>query len=113
MMFRRDALEVMRPSSPEAIRICADIYLARAAHMLGGTVRIDKVLGSYRIHGDNGWATGRVLGSNAEIGKRVPQIERTIRGMLADRWCEVAPELSEVMSKSSMRRTLVDMLGWR
>ncbi|ESY07253.1 glycosyltransferase [Mesorhizobium sp. C386A] len=111
MMFRRAPLEIMRPSDPDEIKICADGYMARAAHMIGGTVRIGRALGSYRLHGGNGWADGRILGTGVGLGRMSPDTEIAIRRALANRWCEVAPGLAHLISRHSMRRTLVDLIG--
>ena len=69
MMFRRAVLEVLRPARPERLRICADRYLARVSHMLGGTVRIERSLGCYRLHGRNGFAKNPLLGARTAFGR--------------------------------------------
>ncbi|OBQ67231.1 hypothetical protein A8146_06950 [Mesorhizobium loti] len=79
--------------------------------MIGGTVRIERALGSYRLHGGNGWADGRVLGAGIGLGRMSPDTEMVIRRALANRWCEVAPGLEHLISRHSMRRTLVDLIG--
>jgi GT2 family glycosyltransferase len=112
MMFRRDAIVTMRPPDPERIRICADAYLAHAAHMLGGTVRLERILGSYRLHGSNGWARQRVLGEGSLVGTASPEIAKGIRAAVAERWCAVAPEMEPVLSRRSMRKALVSFIGW-
>jgi glycosyltransferase involved in cell wall biosynthesis len=71
MMFRRTVLDTLRPARPERIRICADSYLAKGAHMLGGTVRIERSLGGYRLHGENGFSRNTLYGSRTSLG-RVP-----------------------------------------
>jgi glycosyltransferase involved in cell wall biosynthesis len=112
MMFRRDAIVAMRPPDPTQIRICADYYLAHAAHMIGGTVRLEKVLGSYRLHNTNGWAKKNVLGEGTELARLSAEVAEGIRRILAEQWCAIAPELEPMLSHRSMRRTLVDYLGW-
>lgn len=112
MMFRRDVLAVMRPDDPGKIRICADTYLAHAAHMVGGTVRLERVLGSYRLHAANGWAKRNLLGAGSQIGSVSPEITERIRAALAERWCAVAPALEPIIPRRSLRRTLVDYVGW-
>lgn len=112
MMFRRDAIDVMRPNDPNGIPICADSYLAPAAHMLGGTVRVERVLGSYRLHAANAWARRQFVGQGSELGKAAPEWIAAIRAALAERWCIVAPELEQVLSRSAIRRTLIDLVGW-
>ena len=112
MMFRRDAIDAMRPLDPAQIRHCADAYLAPAMHMLGGTVRIERVLGSYRIHRNNGWANNRLLGSNCRTGTTPPAIDDQIRLAIAERWCAVAPDLESIIPSRVMGRTLVNHMGW-
>jgi len=85
MVFRRDVLEILRPSKPEQFRICADLYLVRSAHMLGGTVRLERTLGRYRMHGANGYARNRLLGSNAELGRTPPEIVSAAHKEFAER----------------------------
>jgi glycosyltransferase involved in cell wall biosynthesis len=111
MVFRRDALEMMRPARPERIRLCADAYLAQAAHMLGGTVRLERVLGGYRLHGSNGWAKQRLLGVGSEVGRMDPDLAATIRDELVEQWCVIAPRIEAVLPRRAMRRSLVEYLG--
>jgi glycosyltransferase involved in cell wall biosynthesis len=113
MMFRRDAIEAMRPQDPSRIRHCADAYLAPATHMLGGTVRIERVLGSYRIHNSNGWANHHLLGSSCRIGTAPPDTDEQIRAAIAERWCIIAPDFQLTIPKREMGRTLVRHMGWR
>jgi glycosyltransferase involved in cell wall biosynthesis len=112
MMFRRDAIVAMRPPDPGRIRICADTYLALAAHMLGGTVRLERVLGSYRLHANNGWAKQRVLGEGSLLGNVSPEIAKGVRAAVAERWCAIAPDMEPVLSRRLMRKALVDFVGW-
>ena len=79
MVFRRDAINAMRPADPGKIRTCADSYLAPAAHMLGGTVRLERVLGNYRLHGTNSWANHRFMGQGNELGKANSETVDAIR----------------------------------
>lgn len=74
LMFRRSVLETIRPARPERLRICADFYLARAAHMVGGTVRMEQTLGHYRLHGANAFSRNLLLGDRSELGKTAPEI---------------------------------------
>lgn len=113
MMFRRDVLSIIRLPDPDRIRMCADEYLAFAAHMLGGSVRVEQVLGSYRLHPKNGWADGRVIGSGIALGATPADAGREIRHALADRWCAIAPRLEHMVPRVTMRRSLVDFIGWQ
>ncbi len=112
MMFRRDAIEAMRPDDTAQIRHCADAYLAPAAHMLGGTVRLERVLGSYRLHKTNGWANSRLLGDNCRTGTTPVATDEQIRALIANQWCAVAPDLEQMIPRRVMGRTLVNHFGW-
>ncbi|HEY7551037.1 MAG TPA: glycosyltransferase [Hyphomicrobiaceae bacterium] len=65
MVFRTAAVSAIRPLSTEGLRICADHYLARFAHVVGGTIWIGETLGCYRVHGTNGFAKRTVHGDGA------------------------------------------------
>ncbi len=54
LMFRRDALRCLERKTfiPE-LRICADAFCVYGAHLLGGTLYVDKALSWRGIHGDN------------------------------------------------------------
>ncbi|WP_457940595.1 glycosyltransferase family 2 protein [Mesorhizobium sp. 10J20-29] len=112
MMFRRDAIQAIRPLDTDRIRHCADAYLAPAAHMLGGTVRIEHVLGSYRLHSNNGWAHQRLLGDACRMGLAPEATDKAVRAALAERWCAVAPDLEPLIPRRLMGRLLVNHIGW-
>jgi glycosyltransferase involved in cell wall biosynthesis len=73
MVFRRAAVEAVRPLRCEGLRTCADHYLARFAHVVGGTIWIGETLGCYRIHGGNGLAKRAVHG-DGPLGKEPSHI---------------------------------------
>jgi hypothetical protein len=62
MMFRRSMLDLLMPADPGRIRICADHYLMSLAHFFSGSLVLGEVLGAYRRHGRNTFATLPVLG---------------------------------------------------
>jgi glycosyltransferase involved in cell wall biosynthesis len=67
IMFRREVLEAFAPATTDAddemFRIVGvDAYLARLAHLSGGTLLIDAAGGAYRRHGKNVWSRNDVLG---------------------------------------------------
>src|SRR5262245_60691901 len=68
MVFRRAAVEAVRPLRCGGLRSCADHYLARFAHVVGGTIWIGETLGCYRIHDGNELAKRTVHGDGA-LGK--------------------------------------------
>lgn len=52
LMFRRDALELIRPRRP-LVYHQADAYCAQGAHMFGGTLFVNRVLSYRGLHGGN------------------------------------------------------------
>jgi len=64
LVFRRAVLEVVIPSNPEAVRICADAYIFSFCHYIAGSISIDKALSAYRRHGKNGYAFLPLAGQN-------------------------------------------------
>jgi glycosyltransferase involved in cell wall biosynthesis len=65
MIFRRAAVEAIRPLRSEGLRTCADHYLARFSHVIGGTILMNETLGCYRVHGANAFAKRAVFGDIA------------------------------------------------
>jgi glycosyltransferase involved in cell wall biosynthesis len=113
MVFRRIVLDIMRPSNPEDIRICADAYIALAAHMLGGTVRLERVLGCYRLHATNSWATDRFFGQGSQLGDMTRQSRVTIQKALVHRLLAAASDIENVTSRRYLRRLILASTGWR
>ncbi len=72
LMFRRDVLHLMLVPPPDAAasRIFADTYLAHFAHAIGGSVRIDAALSTYRRHGGNFFADNLILGGSSPATTR-------------------------------------------
>ena len=69
MMFRTSMIRLIRPERPEAIRISADNYFARFAHVVGGSLVIPTVLGFYRLHPNNNFSRFEVLGDQIKGAK--------------------------------------------
>lgn len=74
MMFRRDALEAMRPRRKLGYRGDADAYLAPGAHALGSSMFLAKALMYRGVHADNDWLRRDVIGmlqvpKRAVVGK--------------------------------------------
>lgn len=61
MLFRRTAMELMRPSRQLRYKGSADAYLARGAQFLGGTLVFDKPLVVREVHERNDWLNSTVL----------------------------------------------------
>ena len=112
MMFRRSVVDLLRPARPERIRICADHFLARGSHMLGGTVRIEQSLGCYRLHGSNGFSRNLLLGVYSSFGLPHQDIvtasrEETIRSL-----CDNAERLRVALPRRYLANLLVELAGW-
>jgi glycosyltransferase involved in cell wall biosynthesis len=65
MVFRRATIDAIRPGDVRNLRICADNYLARFSHVLGGTIWIGETLGYYRMHGNNNFSKNTVYGDGS------------------------------------------------
>lgn len=68
MMFRRDALEMIRPLKQLAYKAFADTYLANGAHLLGGTLFVHTTLVSRLLHDQNAFSHARVFAGNQKWG---------------------------------------------
>jgi len=55
--FPRAILERILPMPEPEFRIAADGYLVTLAPLFGPVISIDDPLGTYRLHGDNAWAS--------------------------------------------------------
>jgi glycosyltransferase involved in cell wall biosynthesis len=112
LMFRRAVLDLLCPADTERLRICTDGYLARGAHMLGGTVRIDKALGGYRLHPDNNFSRNPLLGDQAELGRTPRAISHAIQDELTARLLEHADELQMTIPPRYLAELLLYTAGY-
>jgi glycosyltransferase involved in cell wall biosynthesis len=70
MMFRRAALEMMRPKSPPSWLMDLDSYFAQGAHLMGGTLFLTKSLVYRTVHADNAYLVNRIISLAAtHVGK--------------------------------------------
>lgn len=111
MMFRRTVLEALRPARPERMRLCADRYLARGSHMLGGTVRIERSLGCYRLHGKNGFAQNALLGARTAFGKPPSEVIIATNEELVRCLCDRAEQVCATLPPSYVARLLLELVG--
>ena len=111
MVFRRSLIDLMRPENSNEIRICADDYWAHAAHALGGTVRLERALACYRIHGSNSWAKNIFIGESAELGRVDEQTQRRIRLALVKQFCAKAELLEAHVPRQELAIILIKLLG--
>lgn len=63
MMFRRAALNYLKPHKPLSFKRAADSYLAYGAHMLGGTLFLPKPLVYRTVHDRNSWISNQIYSS--------------------------------------------------
>jgi hypothetical protein len=111
LMFRRTALNVLRPARPERIRMCADYYLAVGAHMLGGTVRIERSLGCYRLHGGNAFSRNLLLGGRTSLGTTLPETEAASHEEFIRCLCENAELLRASLQPGYVAGLLIELVG--
>lgn len=111
MMFRRQLINLMRPENPENVKICADDYWARAAHMLGGTVRINRPLTCYRIHANNGWASSTFVGGLLQLGAADKTVSDAIDLEVAAKICSISDEVSAYDPYARLATSVIEMLG--
>lgn len=111
MMFRRTVLEVLRPARPERLRICADLYLAWGSHALGGTVRIERSLGCYRLHGKNGFSRNSLLGARTAFGRTPKDINIATNEELVRCLCDKAEQLRATLPPRYVADLLIAFAG--
>jgi hypothetical protein len=69
MMFRKDALHLMRPPSELPTKLQADAYLAPGSRYLGGSIVFDKPLVLRGVHQKNVYLDDRII-SSSQIQKK-------------------------------------------
>lgn len=63
LMFRRTALEFLRPHKPFPLKRALDAYLAQGCHQLGGTLFYAKPLVYRTLHENNSWVSNKLFSS--------------------------------------------------
>lgn len=79
LMFRRSALNLLRPIEPLSYKRFADTYLAKGAHMLGGSLYLNQPLVYRGIHSENAWITDQILASGQRqrrASNQLPEAEK-------------------------------------
>lgn len=107
MVFRRAAIDAIRPLNAEKLRICADNYLARFSHLIGGTIWIGETLGCYRIHGHNRHAKNAVHGDGAGLGKTPRDIKAEVDYQFARKLFESSDIPMGLLPRRERRRVLL------
>lgn len=69
MMFRRDAIKLLRPHSKLPVSGCADSYLGQGCRFMGGTIFYQKPLVFRGVHEKNGYLGGAVVSSSQDTKK--------------------------------------------
>jgi hypothetical protein len=111
MMFRRASLDIIRPAHPERLRICADRYLANGSHMLGGTVRIERSLGCYRLHGGNEFSRNTLLGGRSSLGRPPRELVSAMNEALIACLCDRAQQLRATLPPTQVADYLIRRAG--
>jgi hypothetical protein len=76
MMFRRSALNFIRPHKPLAYKIQADAYIAQGAHLLGGTLFLTKALIYRTVHNENEFMGQSILATD-QNKRQVDVVDRS------------------------------------
>lgn len=98
--FHRDVLERLMPIPEEEWALLTDAYLLLLAPLLGEVVSLDRILGSFRLHGGNNWAMKSVTGDRLreylrydERRERLMRSVETRFGLAVPRpWVERRPD---------------------
>jgi hypothetical protein len=110
-MFRRAVLEAIRPKNTDDFRSCADLYLARFAHLIGGSILAHGVHGYYRIHGSNMFAKNAVFGDGVHLGTVPKSVGEMTRRTMIEKLCSdeifpvIIPEQHLANTLASLAKT--------
>ena len=70
MMFRRDLVELIFPSTDQQLPLYLDYYLSNFSMLMAGGIAIEEALYAYRMHGSNSHSNGKVVGGTFETSSR-------------------------------------------
>ena len=79
--------------------------------MLGGTVRIERSLGCYRLHGANGFSRNLLLGAYSSFGTPHKDIVAASRQETIRSICDNAERLRGTISPGYLAKLLVELAG--
>jgi glycosyltransferase involved in cell wall biosynthesis len=112
MMFRRATLEVImpNPAADDDFRLCADNYVCYFANLLGDSILIPDVLGSYRRHGANNFSRNPFVGGHRPLGdmRGHPRHSRVI-ATIRTHMLEQAPDFIRLLTKRGFARALAQV----
>lgn len=108
MMFRRPALNAVRPNGGIRWKRQLDAWLAPGAHMLGGSMFLNKRLVYRGVHADNSWIRADVLGMGQSA--RMASVGAEIRADVREAIIANGHEADLARAKRG-KRTMAQRLG--
>ncbi len=109
LMFRRAVIDAVEPENTGDFRSCADLYLARFAHLIGGTIITHEVHGYYRMHGANAYSKHAILGDHAKLGHAPRSVEEATRSTMVRKLC-TDPLFGAVMPARQLGAAVLTLL---
>ena len=80
MMFRKDALKLLKSTHKTDVKICADTYLAAGCRYMGGTLIYEKPLVLRSIHQDSAFQTDYLISNNLKSERfNAKEMQRHLR----------------------------------
>ncbi len=79
MMFRKDALRMLKTLHKTDIKICADTYLATGCRYMGGTLLYEKPLVFRSVHDKNAYHNDYIISSKASQGGDNKKIQKQLK----------------------------------
>jgi len=101
LMFRRTAINYMKPQKTLVYKGCTDNYLARGCHLLGGTLFLGKALVYRMLHENNRWISENIYASSQDKGR--PDSMRWAK--------EVHDDVVEALLASELPEEVKDRIG--
>ena len=83
MMFRRSFVDLVLTPRDDELRLFVDFYLSTFAWLLTGVIAIHDALYAYRMHGQNNYSNGTVLGGtyNSSMASWGPKRDSVLRSI--------------------------------
>ena len=88
LVFRRAVLDAIRPENLGDFRVSADVYLARFAQVIGGSIIMHEAHGYYRLHGANNGSFRAVYGDGVAFCCTPEEIEEATRRTMLEKLCK-------------------------
>jgi len=108
MMFRKSVLKVIMPADTNALKICADAYIAKFANLLSGSVLIPTVHGCYRRHENNYFSNNPFIGGVHPTGdsKMHPEY-KVIRNMIISHIAAKKEEFTALLTEAMLIKIFI------